>query len=65
MKNNSKSKKLCKDCKKLPEGEVLIGHDHRNDYDAFVRGGRAVGFIDEQIDFLADWMEIKDGTEII
>lgn len=57
-----KSKQFCVECKDLPEGEVVKGHDHRNDYDLFVRQGRAAGFIDDQIDFLADWLDISDGS---
>lgn len=34
-----------------------------NYYDSFVRQGRAVSFTDDQIDFLADWLNISDGTE--
>lgn len=58
------SKQFCEQCADLPEGEVVAGHDHTNDYDVFVRQGRAAGFLDDQIDFLADWMEISDGKEL-
>lgn len=57
-----KSKQFCIECSKLPEGEVVKGHDHRNDYHLFVIQGRSVGFTDDQIDFLADWLEISDGS---
>lgn len=36
----------------------------KNDYDIFIKRGLAVGFTDDQIDFLADWLNINDGTEV-
>lgn len=35
----------------------------RNDYDTFIRQGFAAGFLDDQIDFLADWLKISDGND--
>lgn len=40
-----------------------MNNKQKNDYDIFVRNGRHVGFTDDQIDFLVDWLDIKDGYE--
>ena len=32
----------------------------QSNYDRFIRNGMAVGFTDDQIDFLAEWIEIEE-----
>jgi len=45
----------CNECKDLPEGDVINGHDHRMTYDKFIREGRASCFTDSQLDFMERW----------
>lgn len=55
-----KFKKQCKECKDLPEGEVITGHDHS--YQEFCKRAEAHGFIGDQIDFL--WIINNQTLEI-
>lgn len=57
-----RGKENCLECHTLPEGEVIRGHDHTNNFDIFIRQGKN-HFTDDQLDFLADWLEISDGSE--
>lgn len=57
-------KENCLQCKNLPEGESVRGHDHRvaiiesnsSNYTIFIKKGLGVGFTDEQIDFLSEYI---------
>ncbi len=56
-------KERCPECCDLPGGEVVSGHDHTNNYHLFVLDCRNASFTDEQINVLADWLDITDGEE--